>query len=98
MKAAMKTALAILIAGFALSAAPSWAHDGEGYWRHEWKHERGGHDRGWHRRHFDDVLVIREPRYVYREPAYVVPEPVYAYPRRPALVIGVDVPPIIIPF
>jgi hypothetical protein len=98
MKTAMKLTFAAVIAALSLSAIPSWADNG--HWKHErgW-HDRGWHDRGWHRRHFDDVLVIREPRYVYREPAYVYREPVYVYrPHRPAVVIGVDIPPLVIPF
>ena len=99
MKLATRSLLAALLGALTLGAASSALADGDRYWK------RGhGHHKHWHR-HGRDVVVIREPRYFYREPVVVVREPavvyrepVYVYPRRPALTIGLDIPPLVIPF
>jgi hypothetical protein len=73
----------------------SWQHNnhhGHGHhWRgHGYNHHRYGHT-------YHDRVIIREvPRPVYYE-RDVYYEPAY-YPRRPAVVIGVDIPPVRIPF
>jgi hypothetical protein len=102
--------LVALFAGSALLVAPAPAqarHD-----RHEWRHDhRGygpphGHARGHHKpMYVKKVVVMRPPvhrtvvvhehHYHAYPPAYVYPAPVYS--RDPAIVIGVSVPPIVIP-
>lgn len=104
----MKNKLALIgvLTGLTALAAPAMAHDNDG---DRWGY-RGGYeqDRDWrgrghaygrhgHRDHCD-----RKPHYYERERVVVrerpvVYEPVY-YTRRPAVVVGVSVPPIIIPF
>lgn len=79
----------------------SSAHD-----RDDWRHDRHEyrHDNGRHYSHRDRIygreVIIREPRII-REPVYVR-EPVYyrerpVYRRNPAVVIDVDLPPLIFP-
>lgn len=69
-------------------------HDHGHHWRgHGHKHQRYGH----HGHGYRDRVVIHEvhrPVYYERNVYY---EPYY-YPRRPAVVIGVDIPPVRIPF
>lgn len=99
MKYSTKAALAAVVAAAAIAfPLQSFAHGGQGRWKHEWKHHHRGFEHG--RRHRGpDVVVIDEPRYVYREPTYIYREPVYVYePRRPGIVIGVDLPNVVIPF
>jgi len=99
MKLATRSLLAALLGALTLGAASPTLADGDRYWK------RGhGHHKHWHR-HGRDVVVIREPRFFYREPVVVIREPavvyrepVYVYPRRPALTIGLDIPPLVIPF
>ncbi len=98
--------LAAMICGGILIAAAPAAHadrDDRDY--------RGWHQKKHHyknRRHWDERTVYRErviirerPRH-YREREvhhhyYQQPYPAYGYSRSPALVIGVDIPPLIIP-
>lgn len=100
--------LVALFAGSALLATPAPAearHD-----RHEWRYDHRygppyGHAYG-HRKHkhahtvvvtrppVHRTVVVREHHYHY-PPAYAYPAPVYT--RDPAIVIGVSVPPIVIP-
>ena len=95
MNTATKSILVAITAVLAFRAAPTWADGGHGHGKHGWKHGYYGY-RPYYR---DNVVVIREPRYVYSEPRYVYREPAYVYaPRRPALVIGVDIPPLVVPF
>lgn len=99
MKISTSIAAATII-GAATLAFPlhSFADGGHGRWKHEWKRHHRGFHHG-HRHRDRDVVVIEEPRYVYREPTYVYREPVYVYePRRPGIVIGVDLPNVVIPF
>ncbi len=101
MKLATRSLLAALLGALTLGAASSALAGGDRHWR-------GGHGHGHHkhwRGHGRDVVVIREPRFFYREPVVVIREPavvyrepVYVYPRRPALTIGLDIPPLVIPF
>jgi hypothetical protein len=75
-----------------MSAPAAFAH--EGYERREY---RGHEDYYWHhyRHHSYYPEVVRE-RIVLREPPPVFyPRP--AYYRYPAVVIGVDIPPLVIP-
>jgi hypothetical protein len=100
MKNSTKTVLAAAVAAAAIAFPLQSCADGghHGRWKHEWKHHHRGFDHG-HRHRGRDVVVIDEPRYVYREPTYVYREPVYVYePRRPAIVIGVDIPSVVVPF
>ena len=99
MNTAAKSILFAITAVLAVSAAPTWADGGHGHGKHGWKHHQGHFDRGYRPYYRDNVVVIREPHYVYSEPRYVYREPAYVYaPRRPALVIGVDIPPLVVPF
>lgn len=100
MSFAIKSALAGAVTALMLIAVPqAQADGGHGRWKQEWKHHHGHHDHGWRRQRHDRVVVIREPRHVYRERAYVYDEPSYLYrSRRPALVIGLDVPPLVVGF
>lgn len=98
MNVAIKSAIAGALAALTLVVVPqARADDDDGHWKHGWKH--GRHHDHWrdYRRH-DRVVVIREPRYVYREPVYVVEEPYYYPVRRPSVVIGVNIPPLVVGF
>jgi Ni/Co efflux regulator RcnB len=99
MKLALKSALASALAATLLIAVPqAQADGGHGRWKHHSSHHRHHDHHGhWGHRH-DRVVVIREPRYVVRERAYVYDEPAYVYRSRPSLVIGVNVPPLIVGF
>jgi hypothetical protein len=104
MKTSIKTLIAAALTGTALfTALPALAHDGgwdryddrgHGHWRHHHHHR--------HHRHYVeyDRVVVRE-RPVYRSyyapaaPVYYAPPPVrYA---DPAVVVGVSLPPVVIP-
>lgn len=73
---------------------PRWGHHERGWERHDhWdKH------RDWRREHHH---AYRAPVYIYGPPVVYAPpvvyeRPYYSYPRRPSVVIDVDLPPIII--
>ena len=104
---------ALVAAGTLFTALPAEAHDRDGwrgrdydrYDRRGWDDDRGrGHRRGHYKERWDrhDRVVIKE-KVIVRRPAvreyhyYERPAPVYSYGRAPAIVIGVDVPPIVIP-
>jgi hypothetical protein len=94
----IKSAIAGALAALMLAVVPlAQADGGHGRWKHHWKHNHHDRYEHWGHRH-DRVVVIREPRYVYRERAYVVEEPYYYPARRPSLVLGVNVPPLVIGF
>jgi Ni/Co efflux regulator RcnB len=107
----IKSAIAGTLAALMLAAVPqAQADGGHGRWKHHLKHNHHDRYEHWGHRH-DRVVVIREPRYVnrqrayvveepylYRERAYVVEEPYYYPARRPSLVLGVNVPPLVIGF
>ena len=97
MSTAIKSAIAGALAALMLAVVPQAQadHDDYRHGKHGWKH--GHHYRHWGH-HRDRVVVIREPRYVYRERAYVVEEPYYYPARRPSVVLGVNVPPLVIGF
>ncbi|APR03390.1 hypothetical protein [Thauera chlorobenzoica] len=83
---------------------PRWSDHGP-RWGHQKHYSKHDHK---HRRHWDERTVYREkviirerPRY-YREPVihnhyYERPYRSYSYSRSPAVVIGVDIPPLVIP-
>jgi len=94
---ALLSALAVLTLGASASAS---AHD-DRHWKHKHHHrhwEARAYDRYAHEHYYAPAYVVRE-RVLIERPVYVAPPPVYYYPpvRRPALVVGVEVPPIVIP-
>ncbi|MDY0014316.1 MAG: hypothetical protein RBS40_15685 [Rhodocyclaceae bacterium] len=109
MKKRINTLIAAALAGFAFLTALPASADGRGWDRHErFEHRqwRDGPPRGYawgpHRHWRDDRyyvgrerVVIRE-RPVYRDYYYEAPVR-YRYARDPAIVIGLDIPPLVIP-
>lgn len=103
-----KIVTALVCGGILAVAAPA-AHADRGdrgpHWGHQKHHYKHDHK---YRRHWDERTVYREkviirerPRY-YREPVvhhhyYERPYRSYSYSRSPAVVIGVDIPPLVIP-
>ena len=101
-----KIATALLCGSVLAAAAPAAYADRDdrgprwGHHKHHYKHD--------HRRHWDERTVYREkviirerPRY-YREAEihnhyYERPYRSYSYSHSPAVVIGVDIPPLVIP-
>lgn len=95
-----------LFAAMFAGANSAWAHGdghghghGHGHWDHRWGHDGWRHHHhGWHGH---GPVVVREYRSYYYAPppapVYYEPAPVYYYPSRPAVTIGVSVPPIVIP-
>lgn len=94
----------ILLCGGLLAALPAQAH-GDRYDRGdraEWRHRHWGHP---HRHHFhgretvvrERVIIRERPRY-YEEEVRYYERPAYrAYRHDPAVVIGVQIPPLVIP-
>lgn len=84
---------------------PSYYRDDHRHWDdHRGRgHKRGHYKERWESRHeYRDRVVIKEKvivkhRPVVREHYYYEPYPRYSYSRDPAIVIGVNVPPIVIP-
>lgn len=64
------------------------AHDDYGHRHPHWKKHRHGHERVVHER-----VYIERPVYVERYVPYLPPPP----PRSPAIVVSVDLPPLVIP-
>ena len=113
MKTSVKALLAAALAGTALftalpaSAGGGWDHGG---YQDEW---RGGpppgrgHHKHWGPRYYEERVIVRERPVYYPAPTYYAPPPApvyYApapvpryYPRNPAIVVGVDIPPLVIP-
>ena len=98
MKSAKTRALALaLLCGSLLVAGTAQAHGGRDWpeygGHHEYRPHRHGHDHG-HR-------MFRAPpppvAYGVAPYPYYAPAPVYRRPSSPALVIGVDIPPLVIP-
>lgn len=108
MKRTLSTLLAALFAMAALSIStgasardrdhddgPRWGHHERGWERHDhWDNRHNGH---WNKHHH----AYRDPVYIYGPPVVYAPpvvyeRPYYSYPRRPSVVIDVDLPPIII--
>ena len=76
---------------------PRWGHQ-KHYYKHDHKHRRHWDERTVYR---EKVIIRERPRY-YREPEihnhyYERPYRSYSYSRSPAVVIGVDIPPLVIP-
>lgn len=96
---------AALIGGALTLAGPVQAHGGDhgprwGEHRHHDKH----HHRHHHHRHGRDAVYYGAPVVIQQPPPVIMPrtvyyEPAYYYPPRrdPSLVIGVDIPPLVIP-
>lgn len=113
MQTQLKTLLAATLAGAALfTALPASAGGdhwdrGDGHDRGEWRDgPRGhgwGHHKHWGPRYIERERVVIQERPVYRDyyyeapVRYYAPPPVRYYRRDPAIVIGLDVPPLVIP-
>ena len=108
---ATKLLVAIIGCGALLASVPAWAdrnhrddrherYNGWGYGdAREWPGYRG-YERGHkhHRRPVKEKIIVREYHYYEpREPRRYRHQPDYRYSRDPAIVIGVNIPPIIIP-
>lgn len=98
-----RTLFAVAAGALALTAATgAYAHGDDDHWRGRgWGHHKHHHDwRDDHRRYYDGPTVIRERVIVHDEPVVIAApryyEPRY-YRRDPAVVIGVDIPPLVIP-
>lgn len=80
-------------------ATPSLAHGdryeppGHGWGHHKHHHKHRHH----HHRHGRDVVYYGAPVMVPQPAYYPAPYPYYPVRRDPAVVIGVDVPPLVIP-
>ena len=111
MKTAIKTLIAAALTGTALFTALPASADGRDWDRHdrrEWRDDHRGRDSHQHWRHhhhrhyvpYDRVVIRERPvyrNYYYEEPVrYYAPPPV-RYSRDPAIVVGVDIPPLVIP-
>ena len=101
MKPPITRVLAILAASAGLLvAAPAAAHgnrwDGPRWsgppYGHAWGHHKHRHDR-YERRVIRERIIVERPRDYYHYDAPVR----YRYARDPAIVIGVSIPPIVIP-
>lgn len=109
---ALKLLAAIVAGGALLTSLPAQAgrddwRDDRGWREHRHEHRHGhGHYKKFRDHDRERVVireriierrpVVREYRYYERPVEYYAPAPVYS--RDPALVIGVSVPPIVIPF
>lgn len=110
MKTLIAAALATTALFTALPASADndrWDRHDRGEWRddHPGRGHGWGHHRYWGPRYEERVVIRERPVYrdyyypapVYPAPVYYAPPPVRYYPRNPAIVIGVDVPPLVIP-
>ena len=106
MKTSIKSLIAAALAGTALLAAlPASADDGR--WdrgdHREWRGDGGwGHHKHYWGPRYEERVVIRERpvyrEYYYEQPVrYYAPPPVRYDPRSPAIVVGVDIPPLVFP-
>lgn len=98
---------AALIGGTFALAGPAFAHGdrhdrGPGWGEH--RHHHKHHHRQHHHRHGRDTVYYGAPVVIQQPPPVIMPrtvyyEPAYYYPPRrdPALVIGVDIPPLVVP-
>jgi hypothetical protein len=110
MKTSIKSLIAAALAGTALfTALPASAHDGDwdrGDSRHWRRDDHRGHGWGHHKHHwsprYEERVVVRERpvyrSYYYEEPVrYYAPPPVrYGY-ADPSIIVGVSIPPLVIP-
>jgi hypothetical protein len=111
-RSTIRLLVAIMGCGALLASVPAHAdrdhrhsrYNGWGYGEaREWPGYRGyerGYERGHkhHRRPIKEKVIVREYRYYEpREPRRYRHQPTYRYSRDPAIVIGVNLPPIIIP-
>lgn len=94
---------ALLCGGLLVGATAAEAHGGRydgGHWSHPgkgWGHQRH-HFRGPDTIVRERVIVRERPRYYYDREVYYAPAPVYRHYRaEPAVVIGVQIPPLVIP-
>jgi hypothetical protein len=92
--AALVGALALGVAGPALAKHDGYGPPGDG-WEHHKHH---------HHHHGRDVAYYGPPPVLVRPAPVIVPQPVYYEPayyypprRSPSVVIGVDIPPVVIP-
>ena len=103
---AFKLRVAVLAGGTLLATTlPAEArHDRHDH--REWRHDYRGHGHAYgpkHKHKQKTVVVHRAPKrtvvhqYHYYPQPYYAPPPVQYYSRQPAVVIGVNIPPIVIP-
>ena len=112
MKSKTLKLLAAMIAGTSLIAATPAHADRDGWRDNGWgEGHRHGHYKKFRdervvirERIVERRPIVREYRYYERPIGYYAPAPVYApvyapryYPRDPAITIGVDIPPLVIP-
>ncbi|NMG30120.1 hypothetical protein [Aromatoleum evansii] len=111
--AAMIAGGALIAATPAHADRDHWRDDGYREWRDHDRGHRHGHYKKFRDRErvvireriVERRPVVREYRYYERPIGYYAPAPVYAapvyapriYPRDPAITIGVDIPPLVIP-
>lgn len=107
---ALKLLAAIVAGGVLVTALPAHADDDDDDWGdrgHHYGHYkkfRGREGVVIRERIIERRPIVREYRYYERPIGYYAPAPVYApvyapryYPRDPAITIGVDIPPLVIP-
>lgn len=96
----------LLAAGGAAHADDDWDGRGRGWGHHKHHHHRHFRDYDDHRTVIRERVIVRErerPRHYYAPPVvqnyYYDAPPVrsYSYSRSPAIVVGVDIPPLVIP-
>jgi hypothetical protein len=85
---------AALCAAGMTSSLPAAAYDEYGNKHRHWhKHSHSQHYRHAHERVFTERVYVERPVYVERYVQYVPPPP----PRSPAIVVSVDIPPLVFP-
>ncbi len=102
----------LVTAGAAQARDDDHDHRGWGHHKHHYKHDHKHHYKHDHKRGYRDwrdgrtvyrerVIVRERPVYyhapVVREHYYERPYRSYSYGRSPAVVIGIDIPPLVIP-
>jgi len=93
--AALAATSMLFAAGTASAHGNGWGHDRG---RHEWRDDDRGHWR--HHRHHrpEREVVVRERVIIREQPIYRHYEERYPVYAEPGVVIGVSIPPIVIPF
>lgn len=95
-----RTLLAAVFGAVAMSVtAGASAHGGD---HREYRGHGWGHHKHWQHRHHHpglirERIIIRQPPPVYYEPRVYYDAPPYYQRHNPAIVIGVDIPPVVIP-